>query len=122
MVVAEATWVLTGGQVALRLVHEGGHGRLEQRDLEAMGRSTRGPLRVEASEERRSRVQPGDDVGEGGSHLHWRALVAPGYRHQARSRLGEQVKGGGVAQWPARGRSEERRVGKECRSRWSPSH
>src|SRR5690349_24969332 len=24
--------------------------------------------------------------------------------------------------WPARRRSEERRVGKECRSRWSPYH
>src|SRR2546430_4707552 len=24
--------------------------------------------------------------------------------------------------WPASGRSEERRVGKECRSRWSPYH
>src|ERR1039457_4928638 len=24
--------------------------------------------------------------------------------------------------WPAHGRSEERRVGKECRSRWSPYH
>ena len=28
----------------------------------------------------------------------------------------------GVAKGEARGRSEERRVGKECRSRWSPYH
>ena len=28
----------------------------------------------------------------------------------------------GVEQAVARGRSEERRVGKECRSRWSPYH
>src|SRR2546426_4313151 len=27
-----------------------------------------------------------------------------------------------VAPWAARARSEERRVGKECRSRWSPYH
>ena len=27
-----------------------------------------------------------------------------------------------TADWSARGRSEERRVGKECRSRWSPYH
>src|SRR2546425_12502600 len=29
---------------------------------------------------------------------------------------------GGLARHPFRGRSEERRVGKECRSRWSPYH
>ena len=28
----------------------------------------------------------------------------------------------GHALYPARSRSEERRVGKECRSRWSPYH
>src|SRR6266446_8641937 len=27
-----------------------------------------------------------------------------------------------VQRWPSWGRSEERRVGKECRSRWSPYH
>ena len=30
--------------------------------------------------------------------------------------------GGGVLRWEAAPRSEERRVGKECRSRWSPYH
>src|SRR5260370_18993803 len=33
-----------------------------------------------------------------------------------------QGAGGLFAQNPADGRSEERRVGKECRSRWSPYH
>ena len=28
----------------------------------------------------------------------------------------------GMAAYAAKGRSEERRVGKECRSRWSPYH
>src|SRR5258706_8157181 len=37
-------------------------------------------------------------------------------------RTGSVVNTGGV-RWPLRvGRSEERRVGKECRSRWSPYH
>ena len=27
-----------------------------------------------------------------------------------------------LARYPGSGRSEERRVGKECRSRWSPYH
>src|SRR5438876_12225506 len=39
---------------------------------------------------------------------------------------GEEVSRGVPTLWPVRGlvtsRSEERRVGKECRSRWSPSH
>jgi len=41
---------------------------------------------------------------------------------------GEQLRDGDLAQWlgvsrtPVRERSEERRVGKECRSRWSPYH
>ena len=37
-----------------------------------------------------------------------------------KKQLADKVKGG----WAAKtiGRSEERRVGKECRSRWSPYH
>src|SRR5258708_35083426 len=31
-------------------------------------------------------------------------------------------RGGGANDWAMAGRSEERRVGKECRSRWSPYH
>src|SRR2546429_6827664 len=33
-----------------------------------------------------------------------------------------QLDGGGLRADDVRGRSEERRVGKECRSRWSPYH
>ena len=33
-----------------------------------------------------------------------------------------EVSGGGRKPWRQKGRSEERRVGKECRSRWSPYH
>src|SRR3712207_2794068 len=36
--------------------------------------------------------------------------------------LTRPVKGSGLKSWAARLRSEERRVGKECRSRWSPYH
>jgi len=32
------------------------------------------------------------------------------------------IHGGGKFVWPLIQRSEERRVGKECRSRWSPYH
>ena len=43
------------------------------------------------------------------------------------SRAAAQSGGGGASRGargrgPAAGRSEERRVGKECRSRWSPYH
>src|SRR5256885_16975661 len=31
-------------------------------------------------------------------------------------------RGNNQSMWAAEGRSEERRVGKECRSRWSPYH
>ena len=34
----------------------------------------------------------------------------------------KQVDAGAVATWALPQRSEERRVGKECRSRWSPYH
>ena len=36
------------------------------------------------------------------------------------SLMGAEIMAQGVAAWA--GRSEERRVGKECRSRWSPYH
>src|SRR2546426_11970752 len=35
---------------------------------------------------------------------------------------GAHVHASGDSAWIAGGRSEERRVGKECRSRWSPYH
>src|SRR2546428_6158285 len=43
-----------------------------------------------------------------------RRKAAPGRRTPARRRSSERSR--------APGRSEERRVGKECRSRWSPYH
>ena len=36
--------------------------------------------------------------------------------------LGATVERTGEGAWRVNGRSEERRVGKECRSRWSPYH
>src|SRR6476469_7332530 len=38
------------------------------------------------------------------------------------TRQGHEVGVSGMVGWPAARRSEERRVGKECRSRWSPYH
>src|SRR5438093_1346455 len=50
------------------------------------------------------------------SDLSWRAnLSASWYIARVRSRLMMWI----LLRWP---RSEERRVGKECRSRWSPDH
>ena len=36
--------------------------------------------------------------------------------------IGSQANNFTIAEYPSRTRSEERRVGKECRSRWSPYH
>ena len=54
-----------------------------------------------------------------------RVRMSAGEAHYA----GDLVKAGSRAshapardKWPGRSRSEERRVGKECRSRWSPYH
>src|SRR5258708_18343782 len=45
-------------------------------------------------------------------------------RADERQRVGShrERRGQGLDQQPAHARSEERRVGKECRSRWSPYH
>src|SRR2546430_12647216 len=59
----------------------------------------------------------GDHFGEGG---HVRLGVAPA--HTERMQLENLACEILVAAEPARLRSEERRVGKECRSRWSPYH
>src|SRR2546425_11336966 len=56
-------------------------------------------------------------------HLRWRASVLPDqavWRHRPASGGVPGDAGGGA--WRAAHRSEERRVGKECRSRWSPYH
>ena len=42
--------------------------------------------------------------------------------HAKRAQVGGTVHGGQDADHPVVLRSEERRVGKECRSRWSPYH
>src|SRR2546422_4165410 len=44
------------------------------------------------------------------------------WREGRTSETGEEVCRPGILQDPGTGRSEERRVGKECRSRWSPYH
>src|SRR5256885_13191865 len=65
-----------------------------------------------------------------------RAAAAQGLRHSARLRRAQRARArqrrtdaGGLARYlrrrrqpGAQRRSEERRVGKECRSRWSPYH
>ena len=58
-----------------------------------------------------------------------KAIQALGFAHpgknpaMVRPRIVKQlVTQQGTAQSTASGRSEERRVGKECRSRWSPYH
>src|SRR2546426_764372 len=43
-------------------------------------------------------------------------------RWTPRGEGGENVRSSSVTEEFLRGRSEERRVGKECRSRWSPYH
>src|SRR3712207_8458230 len=48
-----------------------------------------------------------------------RALFALGYREEAEAYIGWLLHATRLT-WPER--SEERRVGKECRSRWSPYH
>ena len=55
------------------------------------------------------------------------AMQAPGALGQMRplGSTGVQVSAVGLGTWAMGGpvgRSEERRVGKECRSRWSPYH
>src|SRR2546425_7644606 len=49
----------------------------------------------------------------------WAMLRWHGSKYTARSRMGVTA---WAAPCAARNRSEERRVGKECRSRWSPYH
>src|SRR3712207_8700021 len=57
------------------------------------------------------------------SEGHGRALLTAA-DHDARRRLAREAvaHGWSVRQTEAHARSEERRVGKECRSRWSPYH
>src|SRR2546421_12837826 len=64
-----------------------------------------------------------------GDHHHHRAdhAIAPYHRRrhrgeQRRRLLPERLAGAGDALDEIQRRSEERRVGKECRSRWSPDH
>ena len=51
---------------------------------------------------------------------HFRAVVGHAVNWQAR--IDQMTDRALVAKWPIDRRSEERRVGKECRSRWSPYH
>ena len=46
----------------------------------------------------------------------------PSEIHSALMRRGKEANGGKTTLALAMARSEERRVGKECRSRWSPYH
>src|SRR5256885_3401003 len=64
--------------------------------------------------------------------LHYGGLGIPGYSderiagevHRTEFALGQRQLSSGLGHrfWCERDRSEERRVGKECRSRWSPYH
>ena len=59
-----------------------------------------------------SGVRPEEPMGDGGQQLHEWAF---GDDERGREVLAESQRSAGA-------RSEERRVGKECRSRWSPYH
>src|SRR6266581_3146078 len=61
--------------------------------------------------QRGSRIAPGEGVGLGRDHTLF-ALVPGKVRYQRVGKDGRRVN--------VEARSEERRVGKECRSRWSP--
>src|SRR3712207_6349774 len=50
------------------------------------------------------------------ANVDFRGIDTPGWGERAAAQLERDVKDGGAR------RSEERRVGKECRSRWSPYH
>ena len=76
-------------------------------------------------------VQPGEnivlDITHGFRHLPMLALVAARYLTHVRQVSVKDVYYGTLemtqdSQTPVTTRSEERRVGKECRSRWSPYH
>src|SRR3712207_1158866 len=55
--------------------------------------------------------------------LHGHVDVVPGEESQFEPReVGDELYGRGVYDMKGALRSEERRVGKECRSRWSPYH
>ena len=68
------------------------------------------------------RPQVGLHGGRGGLHVHFAMHIADADFDAAVERLeskGCEVK---YTEFEGAGRSEERRVGKECRSRWSPYH
>src|SRR5256885_8040202 len=52
-----------------------------------------------------------------------RTEIDPGWRRpRLRIQYQSELTGKVIPGWPEAPRSEERRVGKECRSRWSPYH
>ena len=60
------------------------------------------------------RIEPADECARAAAYAAWDSIAHP------LGGLGDFE--GAVACGLARTRSEERRVGKECRSRWSPYH
>ena len=63
-------------------------------------------------------------IAEGGGELNW-SLLQAGLVNRVQVYVGSKIFGGENAKTAVEGkgvRSEERRVGKECRSRWSPYH
>ena len=79
------------------------------------------PLVAEACE-----FDPDQKIGErmlGTDPVTGESVVAKMRRYGAMVQKGHTDKENGIkAQFASRSRSEERRVGKECRSRWSPYH
>src|SRR2546425_11940832 len=73
----------------------------------------------------KAKVQPAIIYGRmvGGGNVHFTANFWRFHEIDfvERSKLGT-IAGTGFDDWPITYRSEERRVGKECRSRWSPYH
>src|SRR2546422_11664923 len=65
-------------------------------------------------------LEPGDVELQGGERLAQLVMNLP--RHPGAFLLAGRLEPGGEGPQLGPGRSEERRVGKECRSRWSPYH
>ena len=72
----------------------------------ALGQDTRGWFEVDVSAETRTRTNVGASGWQTGTRINLERAL----------RVGDELGGHIVS------RSEERRVGKECRSRWSPYH
>src|SRR3989475_6700119 len=118
--------VLPRVTVSAALNFRGSAGRAKARRAKAEAWRERAPAAqaVRWRNSRRFMRPPCCGVSEGTTHKSWTHEAGLGYparlEHGARNFVVKELYA--HSQFVIHGRSEERRVGKECRSRWSPYH